>query len=285
MKMNFKKLLFIGFAACSLGLSAQITTPAASPTAKFEQKVGLTDVKIEYSRPSAKGRGVFGDAKSLVPYGEVWRTGANSITKISFSDSVTIGGDKGLKRGDYGILTKPGMSSWDVHFYKYDGGNWSSYTAKTPDAIVTVPSKKTSNHVETFTIDINDVNSDNASLVIGWEKTQVAVPIKVEVDKAVMANIDRVLAGPTANDFYNAGSYYHDTKKDLNKALEYVRKATAGANPAFWQLRKESLILADLGRLKEAIDIAKKSMDLATKAGNKDYIKMNEDSIAMWMKK
>jgi hypothetical protein len=284
-QMKIKNLLLVALTVGALQLDAQIATPAASPTAKFEQKVGLTDVKIEYSRPSAKGRVVFGDAKAMVPYGEVWRTGANQISKISFSDSVTLDGNKGLKKGDYGILTKPGVDTWDVHFYKYTDGNWAGYTSKTPDQIVTVKSKKSANHTETFTIDLNDVATDMANLVITWEKTSVAVPIKVEVDKVVTASIDRVLAGPSANDYYTAGSYYHDSKKDLNKALEYVRKATSGASPAFWQVRKESLILADLGRYKEALEVAKKSLDLATKAGNKDYIKMNEESIAMWMKK
>jgi hypothetical protein len=283
--MKIKNLLFAAFVASTLGAGAQIVTPAASPTAKFEQKVGLTDVKIEYSRPSAKGRTVFGDAKSLVPFGEVWRTGANSISKISFSDSVTLDGNKGLKKGDYGILSKPGMDSWDIHFYKYVDGNWSGYVSRTPDQIISVKPKKLANHTETFTIDLNDLTTDMAHLVMTWEKTSVAVPIKVEVDKIVTASIDKVLAGPTPSDYYAAGSYYHDSKKDLNKALEYVRKATTGANPMFWQVRKESLILADLGRYKEAMEVAKKSLELATKAGNKDYIKMNEESIAMWMKK
>ncbi len=113
------------------------------------------------------------------------------------------------------------------------------------------------------------------------------VPVKIEADpdKTVMANIDRILAGPSTNDYYAAGTYLHDSGKDLNKALEYVRKATSVASPAFWQVRKEALILADLGRTKEAIDAAKKSLDLAKAANNKDYITMNEQSIAEWSKK
>ncbi len=282
--MKLRNLLAGGFLAISMMANAQIVTPAASPSAKFETKVGLTDIKVDYSRPSAKGRMVFGDAKSLVPAGEVWRTGANSITKVSFSDDVMVE-DKQLKKGDYGILTKPGAASWDVHFYKYDGSNFSTYVPKTPDAIVTVKPKMVNHHTETFTIDVNDIKDNKANIVISWEKTMVPIGVTVEVDKVVMASIDKVLAGPTANDFYNAGSYYHDSKKDLNKALEWVRKATSVAEPRFWQVRKESLILADLGKYSEAIAVAKKSLELATKADNKDYVKMNEASIAEWMKK
>jgi hypothetical protein len=283
--MNLKNLLAGGLMALTISLNAQIVTPAPSPSSKIEQKLGLTDIKIEYSRPSAKGRMVFGtDKNALVPFGEVWRTGANSISKISFSDDVMIQ-DMPLKKGDYGILTKPGAKSWDIHFYKYDGANFSAYVPKTPDAIVTVTPKTTNNHVETFTFDVNDINNNKGNILISWEKTIVPIPVTVEVDKVVMASIDKVMAGPTANDYYNAGSYLHDSKKDLTKALEWVRKATAGAEPRFWQVRKESLILADLGKYKEAIEVAKKSLDLATKAANTDYVKMNEASIAEWMKK
>jgi tetratricopeptide (TPR) repeat protein len=113
------------------------------------------------------------------------------------------------------------------------------------------------------------------------------VPVKItaDSDKTVMASIEKVLAGPSGNDYFNAASYMHDSGKDLNKALEYVRKATQVASPAFWQVRRESLILADLGRKAEAIEAAKKSLELAKVANNMDYVRMNEKSIAEWTKK
>lgn len=280
-KININIFIFIFiFSAVT---KAQITTPAASPFCKLEQKVGLTDVKIEYSRPSAKGRKIFGP-DGLVAFDNMWRTGANSITKISFSEDVTVEGVS-VKKGDYGILTKPSSGSWGVNLYKYDGGNWSAYIQKTPDATFTVMPKTSNNNVETFTIDVNNLETSKATIYLMWEKTIVPINFNVEVDKMVMANIEKVMAGPSTNDYYNAASYFHDSGKDLEQALEWVRKSTKVANPKFWQVRKEALILADLGRYKEAIEAAKLSKELAIAADNQEYVKMNEKSITDWMKK
>ncbi|MBK8699925.1 MAG: DUF2911 domain-containing protein [Saprospiraceae bacterium] len=262
---------------------AQITTPAASPLSKLEQKVGLTDIKIEYSRPSAKGRKIFG-ADGLVSYGSLWRTGANNITKITFSDDVSIEGQP-VKKGDYGLLVKPNSDNWTVNFYKYDGGNWSSYVDKVPDVSAVVKPKANGMNLETFTIDINNIETSKATLNLMWEKTVVPVQVSVEVDKQVMANIEKVMAGPSVNDYYNAASYYHESGRDLEQALEWVRKATKVSSPKFWQVRKEALILADLGKYNEAIEAAKMSKELAAAADNQEYVKMNEVSIAEWMKK
>ena len=269
--------------ALALPLSAQIQTPAASPTVEVKTKVGLTDVTLLYSRPSIKGRTVFAAAKtSVVPFGSMWRTGANSATKISFGDDVTIGGTA-IKKGDYAIFSTPGATEWKVMFFKYDSPGAGDYGDKTAAATWTLKPQKLAEKVETFTIDINDQTMDKASINIIWENTKVSMPLSVDVEGKVKASIDRVLAGPSANDYYTAGSYYHDTKKDLNKALEWVQKANA-MSPQFWTLRKESLILADLGKKKEAIDVAMKSLAAAKEAKNQDYINMNEVSIAEWKK-
>lgn len=269
--------------ALAMPLSAQIQTPAASPTVELKTKVGLTDVTLLYSRPSIKGRTVFSaDKTALVPFGTMWRTGANSATKISFSDDVTIGGTA-VKKGDYAIFSTPGASEWKVMLFNYETTNAGGYGDKTAVATWTLKPQKVAEKVETFTIDINDQTMDKASINIIWENTKVSMPLSVDVEGKVKASIDRTLAGPSANDYYTAGAYYHDTKKDLNKALEWVQKANA-MSPQFWTLRKESLILADLGRKKEAIAVATKSLDEAKKANNQDYVRMNETSIAEWKK-
>ena len=269
--------------ALALPLSAQIQTPAPSPTVELKTKVGLTDVSLLYSRPSIKGRTVFAAAKtSVVPFGSMWRTGANSATKISFGDDVTIGGTA-IKKGDYAIFSTPGATEWKVMFFNYETTNAGGYGDKTAVATWTLKPQKLAEKVETFTIDINDQTMDKASINIIWENTKVSMPLSVDVEGKVKASIDRVLAGPSANDYFTAGSYYHDTKKDLNKALEWVQKANA-MSPQFWTLRKESLILADLGKKKEAIDVAMKSLAAAKEAKNQDYINMNEASIAEWKK-
>jgi len=260
-------------------VSGQIATPAPSPAAMFKQTVGLTEVTVEYSRPAVRERTIFGD---LVPYGELWRTGANRATKITFSDDVTIEGEA-LSAGSYAILTTPGENSWGVHFHAYEGGNWGSYREKeaavtatvTP---VTIPGIK----VENFFITVADLKSDGGTLEFVWDQLLVPVKIGVHTDKTVMANIENVLAGPSAGDYFAAGTYLHESGKDLNKALTYVQKATNVDNPRFWQVRREALILADLGRKAEAIAAAKKSLELATTAGNSDYVRLNEKSLKEW---
>jgi hypothetical protein len=267
----------------SFSLSAQIVTPQPSPMSTLKQKVGLTDVTVDYSRPSAKGRTIYG-AGGIVPNGEIWRTGANQATKIEFSTDVMVEG-KELKKGAYAILTKPDAAAWAVHFYSYTGGNFGDYVEKVPTAAVMVTPTKSSAKFETFTVNIDNITNTGAHLQLIWENTIVPIKISADSDKSIMASIDKTLAGPTGNDYYNAASYLHDSGKDLSKALEYVQKATKVASPAFWQVRKESLILADLGRKAEAIEAAKKSLELAKAANNADYIRMNEKSIADWMKK
>ena len=261
---------------------AQIKTPSASPSSKVTQTVGLTDVMIEYSRPSVKGRTIFA-ADGLVPFGKIWRTGANAATKITFGDDVTINGTA-LKKGSYAILSVPSATSWSVQFHPYEKGSWSSYKDATPAATVTATVDQLPFALETFMIVTDNLTSNSADLEFIWENTIATLKLETAVDEVVVAAIDKVLAGPTAGDYYTAGSYYFDSGKDLDKALAWVQKATHTDDPKFWQLRKESQILAALGRHGDAITAAKKSLELATAAGNADYIKLNNDSITKWMK-
>ena len=266
----------------TLDAQAQIKTPSASPSSKVTQTVGLTEVTIEYSRPSMKKRTIFA-ADGLVPFGKVWRTGANAATKITFSDDVTVGG-VALKKGAYAVLTVPSANSWSVQFHPYEKGSWSSYVDKTPAATATATVSKLPFALETFVIGTDNLTGNSADLEFIWESTIATLKLETAVDEVVMAAIDKVLAGPTANDYYTAGSYYFDSGKDNEKALAWIQKATQTDSPRFWQVRKESLVLAALGRHEEAIAAAKKSLELATAAGNNDFIKMNKDSIAKWMK-
>jgi len=282
-----KKLLF---SICTIALvaffttttTAQIKTPAPSPGATTTQAIGLSDVTIKYSRPGVKGRKVFA-ADGLVPYGKVWRTGANQATKISFGADVNVGG-KDLKKGDYAILTIPNADAWAVHFYPYESGSWSSYVEKDPVAVATAEVKALPFSVESFIIMVNSITDDSGNLEFIWDNVVAAVPMKFNVQENVLAAIDKTLAGPTANDYYAAGNYLLSIDKDLDKALMYVQKATKGENPRFWQVRREALILGKLGRVKEAIAAAKLSKELAVKAGNDDYVKLNDASITEWMK-
>lgn len=279
MLQNIKLALLCTVSAITLTFG-QVQTPASSPAAKVFQTVGLTDIEIQYSRPSTKGRTIFGK-DGLLPLEKIWRTGANAASKITFSDEVTIAG-KVLKEGSYAILTKPGVNSWNVYFYAYHSGNWNSYVKEKPTATVTINSTKTADMVETFTIGVDQISMNSAQLVFAWENTKVSIPLQVKVKERVMKNIQQALAGPTANDYFRAASYMHDAGEDLNQALIYIQKATNGDNPRFFQVRREALILADLGRKKEAINAAKKSLELSKKAGNEDFVRLNEKSIKEW---
>jgi len=278
-----KKLLLIMLAfTMSYAVNAQIQTPAPSPASKLEQKVGLTDVAIDYSRPAMRGRTIFGD---LVPYGKVWRTGANARTKVTFSNNVTVG-ETELKAGTYAIFTIPQATKWEVVFYtEYQGGGAPAELDESKVAArVMVDVYPMEMDVQSFTITIDDITSSSAVIGILWERAYVGIPFTVPTDAAVSKSIESALAGPSANDYYAAASYYFSEGKDAEKAKMWIDKAmTMFEKPAFWQLRQQSLIYAAAGDKKGAIAIAKKSLVASKEAKNADYVKMNEDSLKEWM--
>ncbi|WP_408029992.1 DUF2911 domain-containing protein [Tenacibaculum xiamenense] len=276
-----KKLLLTMFVAIvATNVNAQVKTPAPSPSSKMEQKVGLTDVTVEYSRPGVKGRTVFGN---LVPYGKLWRTGANKNTIVTFSDDVTIDG-KELKKGSYAIFTKPGKSTWEVIFYS-DTNNWgtprewkdSNVALTTTAKVQAMPMK-----IETFTISFDDITNNSAVLGILWENAYVGVKFNTPTEKGVEASIAKVMNGPSPNDYFSSAVYYLQEGKDINKAKNWINKAVdmTKDQPRFWYLRQQALILAKAGDKKGAIQAANASLAGAEKAGNADYVKMNKDFLA-----
>ncbi|MCC6702150.1 MAG: DUF2911 domain-containing protein [Fluviicola sp.] len=278
-----KKIIIIGVLAfcASLTASAQIA-PQASPISKLEQKIGLTDVTINYSRPGKKGREVF---EEVVPFGEIWRTGANENTKFTCGDAIVFGKDT-LKAGTYALFTKPGKEQWEIIFYT-DATNWGTPEVWSDSKVAlktTAPVVHLKETVENFTINIDAMDNNGAKLVLAWDKTQVSVPFTVPTDSKVMANIKKTMAGPSANDYNSAALYYLNAKKDLAQALEWSTKACEMRNDAYWMLRTKSLIQAELGDKKAAIESAKAGLVLAEKGKNADYVKMFNDSIKEWSK-
>lgn len=277
-----KRLIMIfSVVLMTAGLQAQIKTPQPSPSQKIEQKVGLTDVTLEYSRPSMRGRTLYGN---LVPYGKIWRTGANQNTKITISDDVEIGKTT-LKAGTYAIFTKPASSTWDVYFYT-DSNNWGA-PEKWDDAKVAakinVPATPITREVETFTMVFDDLTNNSATLAMLWGKTYVGIPITFSTDKIVSSNIERAMSGPTAGDYYSAAVYYFEADKDIKQSKEWMDKAMEmSKDPKYYQLRQKSLIYAKAGDKKGAIDAAKQSLEMAKAAGNEDYITMNTQSLKEW---
>lgn len=275
-----KRVLILVLIAVSLAAQAQVVTPAPSPAATVSTVVGLTDVKVEYSRPKAKGRKIFGAGADFVtPYGQVWRTGANAGSVISFSDDVKFGGTD-VPKGKYLLLTIPGATEWTVILYKDValGGNTSAYDQKNDQARAVVKSETLSQNVEAFTIEIADLSADSksANLQLMWEKTSVKVPIAVDFDKKVMASIDaNTRVNP--NNLYAAASYYLENGKDLKLALEWITTAAAARPDAYWVMHTKAKIQQALGDKKGAMESATASKATAEKQKDGAYVRMNDE--------
>lgn len=263
---------------------AQLATPAPSPMATVTQRVGLTDITLKYSRPSLKGRKMFGET---LPFDKPWRTGANNATTLTFKEEVTVGGKK-VPEGEYALYTIPGPSQWTVILNKNTklGGSTHLYKAEEDVARFQVKPTKTATTTETLTINFADLTASTANLEILWENTSVKIPVVTEVDSKVMAQIqEKVISGQNVTpDLYAAAAnYYLDNKKDPKLALSWIKKANE-KDPKFWNLHAQAKIQALNKDFKGAIATAEKSMALAREAKNDDYVRMNEKAINEWKK-
>lgn len=282
-----KKIIVTAFLAMSLSTFAQVNVPQASPKVETEQVVGLTEIELEYARPGMKDRVVFGE---MVPYGKVWRTGANENTTIQFSDDVSING-KPLPKGKYALYTVPNKDNWDVIFYQ-DTENWGvpqNWDDKKVVLKVKADISTVEKPIEYLNITVNPLNNNRGELVIGWEKTQAIVYFEVPTQKKALQSIEEGLnANATARDYYSAAQYLYSEGIDVDKALSYMEhsiKMSGGDEEApFYVLRQKALIQAAIGDKQGAIVSAKRSSESAKKAGNEEYIKMNEKSIEEWSK-
>ncbi len=253
-----------------------LKTPAPSSSQTIKQAFALGELTVDYSRPSVKGRTVFGD---LVPFGKVWRTGANGTTKLTFAEDVKIEG-KDLKAGTYGLYTIPNKDSWEVLIYSdlTLNGNVGSYKAENEVLRVVVKPTVLTSKVETFTINLADVTSNSLVLEILWDKTRVPVKITAEIDAKIMKNIETTLAAD-ARPYFQAANYYYENDKDLNQALTWVNKAVEQNPKAFWVLMLKSRIEFKLKDNTAAAATAEKVVALAKEANNEDYVKMGEKMI------
>lgn len=282
--MRLKHVITTCFAAGFLFLTntttAQISTPAPSPAASLSQTIGLTEVDIEYSRPGVKGRTIFGD---LVPYGKIWRTGANAATKISFSDDVTVNG-AALKAGTYALYTIPGESTWTVLIYSdlSIGGNVRAYDEANEVARFETEAIALPQAVESMMFLFDEVKNESAELMLLWDKTAINMTIEVDADEAVMSQIEQTMAGPSANDYYAAATYYYTTDRDMNQALEWIQACIDNGGDRYWIHTWKARILGKMGNTTEAIATAEMAKAMAEEAGNPDYVKINADLIAEW---
>ncbi|ALI97978.1 DUF2911 domain-containing protein [Rufibacter tibetensis] len=261
--------------------TAQIKMPAASPSSTIKQNIGLADVTVEYSRPSMKGRKIFGD---LAPYGRLWRTGANASTKLTFSEEVMLEGNK-VPAGTYALYTIPGEKDWTVVIHKNtkhwgDGGK--DYKAEEDLVRFKVTPKKTAEKTETFTINFANLTNNGGTMQIMWENTLVPVKITTDVDTKVMSQIqEKVVNGTDVTPalYAAAASYYAENNKDMKQALAWMKQANE-KDPKFWTLHQQAKIQAKMKDYKGAAATAQKSIELAKKENNADYVALNEKLLA-----
>ena len=249
-----------------------IKTPPPSPPQTITQDFGISSIELSYSRPGVKGRKVFGD---LVPYGKIWRTGANNATTISFADTVTVGNTK-VPAGKYGLLTIPDKDKWTIIITKQlDVTNPAAYKQENDVARVDVKPMEMKEKMETFTMQFANVNPSSCELHIMWENTAVALPISEDVEAVVMKQIDEAM-NKDNRPYFQAGLYYLNNGKDLKQALAWFDKAIEQQPDGYWIYHQRANTLAKLGRKDEAKASAQKSIELAKEAKNDDYVRLNE---------
>jgi hypothetical protein len=273
-----KLLLSFAFAGtfCLPSMAQSIKTPSPSTPQYVKQDFGLSSIELSYSRPGVKGRKVYGD---LVPYGKVWRTGANQATTLTFGDAVTIGGTK-IPAGKYGLLSIPGADEWTLIVTRQlDVTSPAAYKPDQDIVRVKISPHQLPFAVETFTILFADVTSGFCNLQLIWDNTAVSLPITTDVDSKIMAQIDDVMNKDT-HPYFTAGYYYLENGKDLNKALQWFDKALAQDPTAFFAAYQKARCQAKMGKKQDAIVTAKKGIELAKQANNADYVALNEKLIA-----
>ena len=284
--MNNIKNIFAGALVLLVAAAqAQLTTPQPSPTATINQKLGLTDISVTYSRPGAKDRVVFGE---LVPFGKVWRTGANKATSVTFSTDVNIGG-KDVKAGTYSLFTIPNSAEWTV-ILNSNTELWGAgkYDEAKDVARFTIKPTILNDIVETFTIDFSHLVGSDGHMNLSWENTHVAIAVKTDANGMIEKQIKEILVdGPSAGTYYNAARFYVENDKDMNQALTWINAAINKRPEAFWYMHHKAKIQAKMGKTKEAIATAEKSLTMAkeNEDGDYGYIANNEKLMAELKKK
>ena len=279
-------LLVVGaLASFAPGLHAQeakkIDFPQASSAASVKERVGVTDVSIEYSRPNMRERKIFG---GLVPFGEVWRTGANAATKITFGTDVKVGG-MAVPAGSYALFTIPGQSEWTVILSKVVDDQWGSYAYNQKDdqARIKVKASGMAEPMETMTISLQDMHAGKANLVIAWEKTKVPVEIDTELIAKIKPQIEAAMAGSGEKPYFAAAMFYYENDLDMKLAKEWIDAAAKKQPDAVWIVYRQGLILKKAGDKDAAMAAAKQARELASKADGElkaEYTRLSDNLIA-----
>lgn len=272
------RLFAFGCLVTAAAAVAQVSFPAPSPHSTLKQRVGITDLEVIYSRPSMRGREIYG---GLVPYGAVWRTGANQPTTLTLDTAATIGG-KPVGAGTYALFTIPGGDEWTI-ILSNQTDIWGAmgYDAAKDVVRFAVSPQPLAEEVETFTIGIGDLRDESAKLFLDWEHTRVAIPIEVDTVGPVLAQLETVMRGEGGTKpWHQAAAFYFDHGQDLGQALEWIDAAVAENPKAYWSLYLKARILAKLGKPDAARETAAASRAIAEESGNPDYVRLNDELVA-----
>ena len=272
--------LVLASAVHALAEEPKLSIPRASPPATVKQQIGITDVEVVYNRPSAKGRQIFG---ALVPYDEIWRTGANAATTISFSTAVKVGGAD-VPAGTYELFTIPGRDAWTVIIHEHKS-QWGSYAYDAANDVARLSVRPTplSDAVETLSIGFGDMTPRSATLELAWEHVRVPVPLEVDVVGQLVPRIEEVMQGDGEKPYFRAAMFYYENGLDLAKAEKWMSAALEQRPDHLGMLYRLGLIRAKAGDKAGALDAAKRSMVSAAKAERElreEYIRLNEALIA-----
>jgi len=277
-----KKILFSLLTVIGLSAQAQIKMPAASPTQTLSQDFGLGKIEIVYSRPSLKGRAAFGNGTVLAPTGTVWRTGANGATKVTFSHPVTVGG-KLLAAGAYALFTIPGESEWTI-ILNTNSNSWGSFSYKEAEDVVRfkVKAETTSNSTENFTINVDNITPETATISLKWAKTLVNIPISTDIKTVIRGQVKEATKGTnvTADVYFAAANFYYDMDKDYDNALVCVDKAVSLNTKAYYMFLLKAKVQKEMGNKKGARETAETCIKLATEANNQDYVRSGKELVA-----
>lgn len=250
--------------------------PTTNSHASIHQKVAATDIEVSYNRPSVKGRTIFG---ALVPYGEIWRTGSDASTKISFSTDVFIN-EMPLAAGSYEVFSIPEKDSWTLIFQQ-NKGQWGSYAYNKDNDVLRVQalSEKLNNSSETFSISFDHVTANATSMVLAWEKTKVSVSILIDLKSTVVPQLEASLKADGPKSYFRAAMFYFENKLDINRAAELMELAL-NENPGhIGMLYRYALILEEKGDREAAIEASQQSLSGAEKVPSQElkeeYTKLN----------
>jgi len=274
---SFSSAVIIAAISASSLTAQTLKVPAPSPSQTVKQAFALSDITIEYSRPGVKNRVIYGD---LVPFGKVWRTGANSATKITFGEDIKLEGNA-VTAGTYALYSIPNKESWEIMLYKdlTLGGNVEDYKKENEVLRFVVKTKPLNDKVENFTIDISDITSKTANIDLNWDKTRVSFAVTADIDAKIMKNIETSLKADT-RPYYQAANYYFETNRDLAKALEWVNKGIEQNPKAYWMYNLKAKIQVKLNDKKGAVASAEQLIILAKEDKDETYVKMGEKLIA-----